>query len=114
VIAQKAFKYRFFPTDEQAAQLAKTFGCALYVYNHALVYRTTAWQQKKQSVGYHLARISDGRRDRIQKFTTKIIRENQAIFVEGLNVAGMLKNGNLAKHIADAAFAELNILRAGQ
>ncbi len=30
-----------------------------------------------------------------------------AIFVEGLNVVGMLKNGNLAKHIADAAFAEI-------
>jgi putative transposase len=52
------------------------------------------------------ARISDGRRDTIQKFTTKIISENQAIYVEGLNVAGMLKNGKLAKHIADAAFGE--------
>jgi putative transposase len=294
VIVQKAFKYRFFPTDEQAAQLAQTFGCARYVYNHALEYRTAAWQQEQQSVGYHLtaakltewkkepekaflsevssvvlqqslrnldaaftnffakradyprfkakhgrqsvryatnaftyrdgqitlakqsapldivwsrslpadaklvnltvskdkseryfvsvlvetnlkplkkvkaevgidvgiktlartsdgqrlenprplvrrekqlqrrqrrlsrklkgsnnrkraklavaklhARISDTRRDTIQKFTTKIISENQAIYVEGLNVAGMLKNGKLAKHIADAAFAEI-------
>jgi putative transposase len=53
------------------------------------------------------ARISDIRRDRLQKFTTKIIRENQAIYVEGLNVAGMVKNHNLAKHIADAAFGEI-------
>src|SRR5215470_10920914 len=53
------------------------------------------------------ARISDTRRDTLQKFTTKIIRENQAIFVEGLNVAGMVKNHNLAKHIADAAFGEI-------
>jgi putative transposase len=53
------------------------------------------------------AKIRDTRADTIQKFTTKIIRENQAIFVEGLNVAGMLKNGNLAKHLADAAFAEI-------
>jgi putative transposase len=51
---QKGFKYRFYPTEEQAAQLAKTFGCARYVYNQALEYRTTAWQQEKQSVGYHL------------------------------------------------------------
>ncbi|MCI0392522.1 MAG: IS200/IS605 family accessory protein TnpB-related protein [Acidobacteria bacterium] len=43
----------------------------------------------------------------LRKFTTKIIRENQAIFVEGLNVAGMVKNHNLAKHIADAAFGEI-------
>jgi len=53
------------------------------------------------------ARISDTRRDALQKFTTKIISENQAIFVEGLNVAGMVKNHNLARHIADAAFGEI-------
>jgi transposase len=35
----------------------------------------------------------------LQQFTTKIIRENQAIYVEGLNVVGMLKNHNLARHI---------------
>jgi len=294
VIVQKAFKYRFFPTDAQAAQLAKTFGCARYVYNRALEYRTSAWRQEKKSASYHItsakltewkkepenaflsevssvvlqqsllnldaaftnffekrsqypafkskhgrqsaryatnaftyrdgritlakqsepldvvwsrpipddaklvnltvsrdasgryfvsilvetdvkplkktkaevgidvgvktlattsggkklenprplirrekrlkrlqrrlsrkvkggnnrekarlkvaklhAKISDTRRDTLQKFTTKIIRENQAIFVEGLNVAGMVKNHNLAKHIADAAFGEI-------
>jgi putative transposase len=236
VIIQKAFKYRFFPTDEQAAQLAKTFGCARYVYNQGLEYRTTAWQQEKKPVGSHMtaakltewkkdgqitlakqdeplniswsrplpndaklvnltvskdkseryfvsvlvetdvkplkkvkaevgidvgvkilaatsdgdrlenprplvrrekrlkklqrrlsrkvkgsnnrkkaklevaklhAKIGDTRRDTIQKFTTKIIRENQAIFVEGLNVAGMMQNHRLAKHIGDAAFDEI-------
>ena len=294
MIVQKAFKYRFFPSDEQAAQLGRTFGCARYVYNQALEFRGKSWQQEKKSVGYHEtaskltewkkepeksflsevssvvlqqsllnldsaftnffekraqypkfksrrhrqsaryatnaftyregritlakqseplniswsrplpddakiinltvsrdtsgryfvsvlietdlkplekaeaetgidvgvktlattsdgeklenprplikrekrlkklqrrvsrkvrgsnnrrkaglkvarlhARISDTRRDTLQKFTTKIIRENQAIFVEGLNVAGMVKNHNLAKHIADAAFGEI-------
>src|SRR5262245_56862460 len=294
MIVQRAFKYRFFPSQEQTAQLAKTFGCARYVYNQALEYRTTAWQQEKKSVGYHItaakltewkkepekaflsevssvvlqqalrnldtafsnffekraqypkfksrrerqsaryatnaftlrdgritlakqseplniawsrplpddakivnltisrdtsgryfvsilvetdikplrktkaevgidvgiktlattsdgerlenprplvrrekrlkrlqrrlsrkvkgsynrkkarlkvarlhAKISDARRDTLQKFTTKIISENQAIFVEGLNVAGMVQNHNLAKHIVDAAFAEI-------
>jgi putative transposase len=294
VIVQKAFKYRFFPTDEQAAQLARTFGCVRFIYNQALEYRGKSWQQEKKSVGYHQtatkltawkkepekaflsevssvvlqqsllnldtaftnffenraqypkfksrrarqsaryatnaftyrdgritlakqseplhiswsrllpedakivnltvsrdtsgryfvsilvetdvkplekaqaetgidvgiktlattsdgeklenphpllmrekrlkrlqrrvsrkvkgsnnrkkagfkvaklhAKISDTRRDTLQKFTTKIIRENQAIFVEGLNVAGMVQNHNLAKHIADAAFGEI-------
>jgi putative transposase len=294
VIVQKAFKYRFFPTDEQAEQLARTFGCARYVYNRALEFRTTAWQQEKKSIDYHTtaatltewkkepekaflsevssvvlqqslrnldtaftnffekraqypkfksrrdrqsaryatnaftfrdglitlakqstpldivwsrplpddakilnltisrdtseryfvsilvetavkplrrakaevgidvgiktlattsdgeklenprplvkreqrlkrlqrrlsrkargsnnrkkarlkvarlhAKISDARRDTLQKFTTKIISENQAIFVEGLNVAGMVQNHNLAKHIVDAAFGEI-------
>jgi transposase len=53
VIVQKAFKYRLFPTDDQAAQLAKTFGCARYVYNQALNYRSRAWLQEKKSLGYH-------------------------------------------------------------
>ena len=294
MIVQKAFKYRFFPSDEQAAQLARTFGCARYVYNQALEFRSKSWQQENKSVGYHEtaskltewkkepekdflsevssvvlqqsllnldtaftnffekraqypkfksrrarqsaryatnaftyrdgritlakqsepldiswsrplpedakivnltvsqdtssryfvsilvetdveplkkaeaetgidvgiktlattsegeklenprpllrrekrlkklqrrvsrkvkgsnnrrkaglkvarlhARISDTRRDTLQKFTTRIIRENQAIYVEGLNVAGMVQNHNLAKHIADAAFGEI-------
>ncbi len=294
MVVQKAFKYRFFTTVDQAAQLAKTFGCARYVYNRALDFRTSAWRQEKKSVDYHItsakltewkkepekaflsevssvvlqqslrnldtafsnffekrsqyptfkskhgrqsaryatnaftyrdgritlakqsepleivwsrplpddaklvnltisrdtsgryfvsilvetdvkplkkaeaevgidvgiktlattsdgeklenprpllrrekrlkriqrrlsrkvkgnnnrkkarlkvaklhAKISDTRRDTLQKFTTKIIRENQAIFVEGLNVAGMVKNHNLAKHIVDAAFGEI-------
>ena len=109
MVVQKAFKYRFLPTVDQAAQLAKTFGCARYVYNRALDFRTSAWQHEKKSVDYHItsAKLSDTRRDTLQKFTTKIIRENQAIFVEGLNVAGMVKNPNLAKHIVDAAFGEI-------
>jgi putative transposase len=294
VIVEKGFKYRFFPTDEQAAQLARTFGCARYVYNQALELRSMAWQQEKKFVGYHEtaakltewkknpdraflaevssvalqqslrnldtaftnffekrakyprfksrrsyqsaryatnaftfrdgqitlakqseplniswsrplpddaqmlsltvsrdtagryfvsilvktdvkplkkakaeigidvgiktlattsegekienprplvrrekrlkrlqrglsrkvkgsnnrqkaklkvarlhARISDARRDTLEKFTTRIISENQAIFVEGLNVAGMMRNHNLAKHIVDAAFGEI-------
>jgi len=294
VIVQKAYYYRFFPTDAQAAQLGRTFGCARFVYNQALEFRSQAWQQEKKSVGYHEtalkltqwkkepekaflsevssvvlqqsllnldtaftnffekraqypkfksrrhrqsvryatnaftfrggsitlakqsepldivrsqplpddakiinltisrdtseryfvsilvetdvkplektkaevgidvgvktlattsegekienprplvkhekrlrilqrrlsrkvkdsnnrkkarfivarlhARISDTRRDTLQKFTTKIISENQAIYVEGLNVAGMVKNHNLARHIADAAFGEI-------
>lgn len=32
----KAFKYRIYPTDEQAVLMHKTFGCARLVYNHYL------------------------------------------------------------------------------
>ena len=32
----KAYKYRIYPTDEQAALLAKSFGCARWFYNFAL------------------------------------------------------------------------------
>src|SRR5438067_133177 len=32
---KRAYKYRFYPTDEQAHNLACTFGCVRFVYNYA-------------------------------------------------------------------------------
>ncbi|MGW1564688.1 helix-turn-helix domain-containing protein, partial [Streptomyces sp. NPDC002144] len=29
---KRAFKYRFYPTDGQAAELSRTFGCVRLVY----------------------------------------------------------------------------------
>ncbi|CDR09401.1 transposase, IS605 OrfB family [Streptomyces iranensis] len=40
---RRAFKYRFYPTDAQAAELSRTFGCVRKVYNMALAARTQAW-----------------------------------------------------------------------
>lgn len=40
---KRAFKYRFHPTDVQAAELSRTFGCVRKVYNLALQARTEAW-----------------------------------------------------------------------
>ncbi|WP_075738896.1 RNA-guided endonuclease InsQ/TnpB family protein [Streptomyces acidiscabies] len=40
---KRAFKYRFRPTDAQAAELSRTFGCVRKVYNLALAARTEAW-----------------------------------------------------------------------
>uniref|UniRef100_UPI000AB3B289 helix-turn-helix domain-containing protein n=1 Tax=Streptomyces acidiscabies TaxID=42234 RepID=UPI000AB3B289 len=40
---KRAFKYRFHPTDAQAAELSRTFGCVRTVYNMALAARTEAW-----------------------------------------------------------------------
>ncbi|WAU79610.1 RNA-guided endonuclease TnpB family protein [Streptomyces sp. Qhu-G9] len=45
---KRAFKYRFYPTDAQAAELSRTFGCVRKVYNLALEARTQAWQQGKR------------------------------------------------------------------
>ncbi|MCO7113043.1 helix-turn-helix domain-containing protein [Bacteroides uniformis] len=32
----RAYKYRIYPTNEQKALFAKTFGCCRFVYNWAL------------------------------------------------------------------------------
>jgi transposase len=33
---KRAYKYRLYPTEEQKRVLARTFGCARFVYNWAL------------------------------------------------------------------------------
>ncbi|WP_371100671.1 RNA-guided endonuclease InsQ/TnpB family protein [Streptomyces sp. PU_AKi4] len=45
---KRAFKYRFHPTDAQAAELSRTFGCVRKVYNLALAARTQAWARQER------------------------------------------------------------------
>lgn len=52
-------------------------------------------------------KIADIRSNHLHKVSSSIVRENQTIVLEDLNVAGMCKNRRLAKVIADAGFGEL-------
>ncbi|MCX5309376.1 RNA-guided endonuclease TnpB family protein [Streptomyces sp. NBC_00154] len=45
---KRAFKYRFYPTGAQAAELSRTFGCVRKVYNLALAARTEAWTRQER------------------------------------------------------------------
>ena len=49
-VVRRAYKYRFYPTPEQAEQLSQTFGCVRYVYNRALAERSRAWTQEQRRV----------------------------------------------------------------
>ncbi|GHH78820.1 transposase [Streptomyces sulfonofaciens] len=49
---KRAFKYRFHPADEQAAELSRTLGCVRYLYNWALHMRTEAYTLHSKKVGY--------------------------------------------------------------
>lgn len=49
---KRAFKYRFYPTNEQAAELSRTFGCVRLVYNTALEERTRAWYGEQRRISY--------------------------------------------------------------
>ena len=50
-----AIKQRFYPTDEQALLLAKSFGCARFVYNAILRWRTDAYYNDGESIRYNKA-----------------------------------------------------------
>lgn len=50
---KRAFKYRFYPTDAQAAELSRTFGCVRKVYNLALQARTEAWALRSERINYN-------------------------------------------------------------
>lgn len=48
-----AYRYRFYPTPEQADLLNRTFGCVRVVYNRARAMREEAWKNGKQKCGLH-------------------------------------------------------------
>ena len=50
---KRAYQYRIYPTDEQKHLLARTFGCARFVYNWALRLRTDAYYKENKRIGYH-------------------------------------------------------------
>lgn len=51
-VVKRAFKYRFYPTPDQADLMNRTFGCVRYVYNRALAERSRAWTQEQRRVSY--------------------------------------------------------------
>jgi putative transposase len=51
-------------------------------------------------------KIGDIRRDFLHKLSTQLVRENQAVAVENLNVRGMIANHSLAGAIGDSGWSE--------
>ncbi len=51
-VVKRAYKYRFYPTPEQAGLLNRTFGSVRYVYNRALAERSRAWTEEQRRVTF--------------------------------------------------------------
>ncbi|RRR74682.1 RNA-guided endonuclease TnpB family protein [Streptomyces sp. RP5T] len=48
----RLYRFRFYPTEEQAEQLARTFGACRWVYNEGLALRSGAWERYRVNVGF--------------------------------------------------------------
>jgi putative transposase len=46
----RVYRYRLYPTDEQAAFLTRQFGCVRYVYNWGLAFATQTYQTQGQGL----------------------------------------------------------------
>ena len=68
--------------------------------------KSNRWLVQKQKVACLYGKISDSRKDYLDKLTTRLVKEFDILCMEDLNVAGMLRNHRLAKHIACASFGE--------
>ena len=48
-----SYKFRAYPTEEQAVLIQKTFGCCRYVWNHYLELRKTFYEKDKRTMNYN-------------------------------------------------------------
>ena len=51
-MTERAYKFRFYPTQAQENLLRRTMGCVRLVYNKALAKRTEAWYEKQERIQY--------------------------------------------------------------
>jgi putative transposase len=51
-VVKRAYKYRFYPSPQQAQLLNRTFGSVRYVWNRALAERSRAWTQEQRRVTF--------------------------------------------------------------
>ncbi|ERI05089.1 hypothetical protein HMPREF0083_05803 [Aneurinibacillus aneurinilyticus ATCC 12856] len=69
-MANKAYKFRLYPTGEQKQLLAKTFGCVRFVYNKMLA------ERKETLISGHAEFPKFKNRKTGQSYTTSVVNGN--------------------------------------
>ena len=97
-------------SEGEMIEAPKPLGAALAKLCRAnrILHRRKKGSRNRKKATIRLARIhqrvANIRRDFMQKVTTKLCCENQAVVIEDLNVAGMLRNHRLARAMSDVGF----------
>ena len=72
---------------------------------------SNGFEKQKRKVAKIHEKISNSRLDTLHKVSYQLVRDNQILVVEDLNVKGMVKNRKLAKHISDVSWGNfVNLL----
>ncbi|MCS7476428.1 IS607 family element RNA-guided endonuclease TnpB [Umezawaea endophytica] len=64
------------------------------------------WHRTRARIAKLHNAVANARRDSLHKLTTHLVRTHGTVVVEDLNVAGMLKNRRLARHVAGVGMGE--------
>lgn len=80
----KAYKYRLYPTKDQEKLLLKHFGCARYIYNWGLDYKTTFFKENGKSISYMQISGKNGALSKIKKENEWLKEVNSQSLVSAL------------------------------
>jgi len=64
------------------------------------------YKEQKLKVVRLYKKITNSRVDNLHKISTELVKKYDTIFLEDLNIKGMVKNHKLAKHISDASWGK--------
>jgi putative transposase len=70
----------------------------------------TNWNKQRTKVARIHEKITNARKDYLDKISTEIIKSHDVIGIENLSISNMLKNGNLAKAISEVSWSQFRTM----